>query len=556
MLLPQSLDNLIDDFNIETKKLLFPYKFITKENIDYIGEIPSYNDFFDKFILYKYEKYLLLSKQYDINNKWNLLEETKKYIFNDLKSLYEIIDKFGKEMFSNERINITDTTSISSLALNTFLTNYYNKKETPINIPKKKQYNEIKQGYFGGRVEIFKPYGEDLYMYDVNSLYPYIMLQDMPVGNIYRSTDTNLDNYFGFCYATVDVPKDTYNPILPYRDALGNIFNPVGKWNSMFSSELLKKAIKVNNVNVKIHYGYKFDPGKDLFKAYVNKYFSMKQKVTLENNNSKRLLSKLMLNSTYGRFGLKYQEVKSKFVSSTEAKVLSLKYKILDNIQIDKNYDIEFIKYSLEPSNILKDIDNNSYIDLISNINNKEDYINRSVPISAMITSYAACYMYDFLNIPNNQCYMTDTDSVVLKYPLDPKYVGNDLGQFKFIGKIKKGYFISPKFYHLVLDNGETITKSKGIKSYDLTEKDFIEMLYGLELRKNNIYRFKKDLTNLQINYNKTEYKLSSQILKREPTYKNNLIINTNLYVEKDEIIKPIKKKLNFDLIVYNSNKL
>ena len=29
-------------------------------------------------------------------------------------------------------------------------------------------YNYIKQGYFGGAVDVYKPYGTNLYLYDVN----------------------------------------------------------------------------------------------------------------------------------------------------------------------------------------------------------------------------------------------------------------------------------------------------------------------------------------------------------------------------------------------------
>ena len=41
-------------------------------------------------------------------------------------------------------------------------------------------YNDIKQAYFGGNTEVYKPRGKYLYYYDVNSLYPYVALQDMP----------------------------------------------------------------------------------------------------------------------------------------------------------------------------------------------------------------------------------------------------------------------------------------------------------------------------------------------------------------------------------------
>jgi hypothetical protein len=157
-----------------------------------------------------------------------LIEETKKYLYNDIKSLFEIIEKFSKDVYEVESINITNIVSISSLALKTFLTNYYDEERTPIHIPRYKQHKDIKNAYYGGRTEVLKTYGEDLYLYDVNSLYPSVMLKDMPIGNMIKSTDTNLDNYFGFCYATVEVPENNHNPILPFRDEFGNIYNPVG----------------------------------------------------------------------------------------------------------------------------------------------------------------------------------------------------------------------------------------------------------------------------------------------------------------------------------------
>jgi hypothetical protein len=149
-------------------------------------------------------------------------------LYNDLKSLYEIIDKFSNEIYDIERYDITESVTLSSLSFNIFLTNYYDEKNKPIFIPKFNQYKEIKSAYFGGRVEVYKTYGEDLYIYDVNSLYPSVMLKDMPIGNIIKSTDTKLDNYFGFCYANVTVPLSVKNPVLPFRNEYGEVYNPVG----------------------------------------------------------------------------------------------------------------------------------------------------------------------------------------------------------------------------------------------------------------------------------------------------------------------------------------
>ena len=44
-------------------------------------------------------------------------------------------------------------------------------------------YEFIKDSYYGGAVDVYKPYGKNVYRYDVNSLYPYIMKNyPMPVG--------------------------------------------------------------------------------------------------------------------------------------------------------------------------------------------------------------------------------------------------------------------------------------------------------------------------------------------------------------------------------------
>jgi len=554
-LLPLKLVELIEAFNIDKLKLPFPYKFITKDNLNYIGEIPDFEYYKD---IINIEEYLKLYYKFNKDNPWNLKLETMKYLNNDVESLYEIIEKFSKDIYSLENLNITKSISISSLALRTFLTNYYDHTKTPIKIPRLNQYKDIKEAYFGGRVELYKTYAENIYWYDVNSLYPTVMLKDLPIGDTIKSTDPNLDNYFGYCYVTVNVPENIYNPILPFRDENGNVYNCTGSWKGWYSSELLKYARDNQNVTITVHFGYKFDRGKDIFKEYVEHYFNLKKEAEINNNEGKRFLSKLMLNSLSGRFGLKYNNIKIKFVTSSQAKELSLKYQILENIIIDEENDLELIKYTLEPSDVLKDIDQKSYLDLISKKNNtNEDFISRSLPISAMITSYAMIYMHKFLNIPGNECYYSDTDSVILQKPLDSKYVGNDLGQFKYKGKIKKGYFISPKLYCLVSENGEKVIKSKGIESKELNENDFIDMLYGITIKKKNIYKFNRDLNKLTINYNKSNYIIKPENLKRESIYNNyNLIVNTKPLQVKDGILKQKELiKLIFNLVLYNPNK-
>jgi hypothetical protein len=144
------------------------------------------------------------------------IDRLKDYIKNDLNSLYEIISKFNKQIFFDYKINITESATISRLAMKIFLTKHYKNnilninKTNILNINKNNIYKDIKQAYYRGITEVYIPYGENLYYYDVNSLYLYMVLQDMP-GLEYSKIEffvnkQDLDNLFGFFYCIVKSP--------------------------------------------------------------------------------------------------------------------------------------------------------------------------------------------------------------------------------------------------------------------------------------------------------------------------------------------------------------
>lgn len=64
-----------------------------------------------------------------------------------------------------------------------FRKNYLNEDTFKISIPNRNEDTFIRRGYYGGHVDVYKPYGENLFYYDVNSLYPFIMKSyPMPCG--------------------------------------------------------------------------------------------------------------------------------------------------------------------------------------------------------------------------------------------------------------------------------------------------------------------------------------------------------------------------------------
>lgn len=61
---------------------------------------------------------------------------------------------------------MTDSLTISGLALQIYMKDHYKNGVIPL-INDKNLYNNIKNAYYGGITEVYKPYGENLQYYDV-----------------------------------------------------------------------------------------------------------------------------------------------------------------------------------------------------------------------------------------------------------------------------------------------------------------------------------------------------------------------------------------------------
>lgn len=134
-------------------------------------------------------------------------------------------------------------------------------------------YRDIKQGYYGAITEVYKPYGEKLYYYDVNSLYPYVALQDLP------GTQCHKENQ-------------------KIRGKDGLTF-PLAKWEGWYFSEELKFA-EQNGYKIEVIKGYSFSRSKDVFKDFVKDVYSIK---TNSKDNTQKQTVKSILNNLMGRFG-------------------------------------------------------------------------------------------------------------------------------------------------------------------------------------------------------------------------------------------------------------
>jgi hypothetical protein len=237
LLLPSSLDDLAKAFNVGSKGI-FPYKFVNNEDIpadalNYKGQIPDFK-YFDGISRDEYNNYC---KDYYCS-PWDLRKETTLYCELDVKILYQIIEKFSEEIFELFQINIMKYPTLPSLAFAIYRSKFLSNK-TKIPIFTGNMFEFMKDGYTGGHVDVYKPYGKNVGVYDVNSLYPNEMKNSfMPSGNpIYFEGDilTYLENRpFGIFEVEVEAPKDLNVPILQVKLKTENggvrTISPLGKF--------------------------------------------------------------------------------------------------------------------------------------------------------------------------------------------------------------------------------------------------------------------------------------------------------------------------------------
>ena len=102
-------------------------------------------------------------------------------------------------------VPLLDAFSTASLAMRIFRTKFMQNEEIPV-LPK--FYDKIfRKANYERVVNIIKPYGKNLYYYDVNSLYPYALKKPMP-GKLIKKHfgQIDLQNFFGFVHAQIIVP--------------------------------------------------------------------------------------------------------------------------------------------------------------------------------------------------------------------------------------------------------------------------------------------------------------------------------------------------------------
>lgn len=395
---------------------------------------------------------------------------------NDLQQLAKTINEIFHINIHNKRI-----LSLTSLATKIFAKISPEKKKLIIKL----NYKEdcfIRKSFIGGRSEIFNPLHKgDLFYYDVNSLYPFIMQNEkMPIGipQLRKTQDINLETFFGFVKVVITTPSDDKIKILPKR-LNNNLINmgviyPKGTFSGIYFSEELKLAIKHGYKVIKIIKGYEFKSS-IIFDNFITKLFDIK--TTLKDSKLQKLF-KIMMNSIYGKYA-----------------------GIYSNKQL-----IPFIKQAIE----------------------KTIYAN--VGISSAISSYARCFMFNIIKNYEKDLLYLDTDGIILKKALEENLIHPiQLGKFKLVANLLEYAAIATKFYmYTIKETKQVIYVYRGVTVKDhIMNSEYLYQVFYTYINKNITGTYFIDIEFYLLNLDNTDELMVFVFTNKRKFYKENNIIKT-----------------------------
>lgn len=371
----------------------------------------------------------------------------REYLADDLRSLYEAIDitrTSWREMGAVLR------PTLASTAMCLFRAQFL---EYSIRCPQAwaPQPELWRSAYLGGRSECFNPKMGEGASWDVNSSYPFSMIDPAGIPCDYAGEYkvNRLPETPCLAEATVDVPYDERHPPLGMKGKDGRLYFPTGKRSGWFTSiELNYCREKYGSEAVKIHRVHLFKC-LPIFDTYIAAMYKLKKKAV---KGPLYEASKGAMNSLYGKFGMRRD--REKIVSGP---------KWHDWPWNDPDALRGFEDRGEVPGKRVISLEDNLYA-----IPEQANYAPYVMPqIAATVTARSRILLQHLLDKAGSSSVYCDTDSVYAEQPADFFPSTKELGGLKLESEISEGLFPAPKVYWIREKNGKTKGRAKGIRYKD-----------------------------------------------------------------------------------------
>lgn len=352
------------------------------------------------------------------------IEADERYCIRDCKIVYDAL----KQMFEGLEPSYT----IGSMALKVFRKNYL-KRTIKVN----KLSDSFFDCLYGGRTEAFKLGSTKAYVYDINSSYPFQMLNStFPNPSVLKTINTplweDIAHLDGMVYATVTISENAYLPPLPLRYENMLIF-PVGTFSGAWTIPEFAHALKWGIQHYSIDCAIVSEPMESPFKDFVTDHYAKRKAST---NEFEKYFLKLYMNNLFGKMVQRTTENFKFFLKENEAvKYFRTTKEGGELVKVNGGYFAKTVMQKMHPHTI--------------------------ACFGAYITANARIALHNFMLQNHEHIVYCDTDSVFLE-KVNPIPSSADLGRWKREDKIVTN--IRALKDYVYLERGETKRMLKGVQ--------------------------------------------------------------------------------------------
>ena len=369
-------------------------------------------------------------------------EDLLKYCYKDTEIIYKTMLQWFDFITNNDLGTFRPTLASQSLSAYThrFITQsiFIHDNEKSLKLER--------NAYQGGRSEsryIGKVPDKQVHILDINSQYPFVMQQnEFPYKLIRYRSNFDLDNLYKLsndlhvcvrCNLQTDEP--VYGHVIKKR-----LCFPIGKFTQVLCTPAFRYAYERNHIHSISEVS--FYEKAPLFNEWVTELYKARLQYKAEGNSVYETLIKLIMNSLYGKFGQRGDEI------LLEENVDEIGYKI--ESVFDADIDAWIMK--LHIGDFIRE-----------SILMTEEGFNSFPAIAAHVTEYARMYLWKMIKKAGlNNVYYMDTDSLFVNDQglknLECEIDNLKLGKLKLVKTIKDLTIYGVKDY--VAD--ETV-KHKGV---------------------------------------------------------------------------------------------
>jgi hypothetical protein len=312
-------------------------------------------------------------------------------------------------------------------------------------------YSQFKEFYYGGRVEVFRSgiIREDFNVIDINSAYPYAMMNLHPYGRTYAKS-SELPTTISHIQRSFISLKCVSAGAFPFREKTGLAFpcDDIARVYMVTGWEYLA-GLDTNSIHsVEIIDVYTFSDS-IRFDEYINHFYALKSES--ERDSPDYIIAKLFLNSLYGKFGSNPSEYMEYTISKPEHIIAS---------QCD---GFEFSAMLGEWALLQKPLEEE-----------KQHYFN--VAVAASITGFVRAMLFRSIKQCKGVIYC-DTDSIAAKEIAGLELSDSKLGGWKVEAVCDWAAVAGKKLYCFHTKTGKYKKASKGAR---LTNKQIIKVAKGV----------------------------------------------------------------------------